>query len=256
MHKEKTGTVKSITRAISVLSAISLNLNRASDICKHTKLSSPTVYRLLQTLQNNGFVYYDDLMRRYYFGPLLAKFASSHITVNQFLINFARDKMEHLRRISGETVHLDISIGTERFKLLELTGFHSIVFAEKNSFEGRPIWSGSMGKVLLSMLPLNKMRKVLKKIQPFSLTPYTIVDKHILQKEISDIRIRGYATSINEATLGGCSISVPVYGYVQPISLSIIGPTERFGQKMIDYLNEMKKQAGIISDELSQNHKE
>jgi IclR family KDG regulon transcriptional repressor len=84
--------------------------------------------------------------------------------------------------------------------------------------------------------------------------PNTITDKKDLLKEIEKVRKQGYATSFRERLPEGASISVPIRGYITPVALSVLGPYNRFSNKvMMDVLKEMKRSAARIASRLSES---
>ena len=44
------------------------------------------------------------------------------------------------------------------------------------------------------------------------ITPHTIVNARLLGDQLERVRSQGYATTIEEMTLGACSVAVPVEG--------------------------------------------
>jgi DNA-binding IclR family transcriptional regulator len=242
-------SIQSITRAVSVLNSLSLNICKVSDISRHLNLSVATVYRLLQTLQENGLVIQDSLNREYYLGHRLLTLTSDPFVTHRYLINIATSKMEFMRKITGETVSLYVGIGLNRIRLLRLMGEQSVSYIGKPNTIN-PIWLGSTGKVLLSQLSKDELEVIFKNIQLEPLTPTTITDKPAFEKEIAVVKQRGYGTSINEETMGVASLSVPIWNYAKPVALTIVGPYERFGIHMMDYFGELKNKSREISEEL------
>jgi DNA-binding IclR family transcriptional regulator len=61
------------------------------------------------------------------------------------------------------------------------------------------------------------------------LTPYTITQPDRLRRQLDKVRRDGYATTVEEMTLGACSIAVPVYGKGNAVvaSIGIVVPTLR-----------------------------
>ena len=245
-------SIKSVSRAINVITAISQNINRVSDIAAEVNLSHSTVHRLLQSLVESGMVMQDTLHHKYYFGNLIAKLVSDPFTTHQHLIRISRKRMEYLRSKTRETVALYIRFGLERIRLEELMGPQDITYIGRRDVISS-IYPGATGKVLLSQIPQDELQGVLEKLQLVKMTPNTITNKKVLMREVEKARRQGYATSQGESSIGVAGISVPIFNYINAVSLSIAGPEERFAPKMMDYLDALKEKANEISLELLQS---
>ena len=247
--------IKSVVKAVNVLNAISNNNNKLSDISRETKISKPTLHRLLQTLKQTGLIQQDLIRKEYYLGSLLFKFTSDSLSVHQHLIYKSYSKMDDLRHGTGETVSLDIKVGMEKIKLQQLLGTHNILFVGVPPYY-EYLWSGSMGKSLLAQLPDDELKAILDYIELKPLTPRTITDKRQFRREIEKVRERGYATGYGETDLSIAGISAPIHNYCVPASLSLIGPFERLTTHMIDFADELVKKANEISEDiLKKNNK-
>jgi len=241
--------VKSIARAVDILKALSVNLNRVSDISRQLNLSKSTVHRLLKALEESGLVVQDPLNHEYYFGHLLVRLASNPITAHQHLIHCAYEKMKYLLEISKESVTLHVRLGIQRIRLQELMGSHDVRYIGRPTIAD-PLWAGAMGKVLLAQIQEEELGVILDNIELTPLTPHTITDKRVFRAEVEKVKKQGYATSYGETVSGVSAISVPVMDYVEPVALSIVGPEYRFASHMTDFLSELKKSASRISQDL------
>jgi DNA-binding IclR family transcriptional regulator len=65
-----------------------------------------------------------------------------------------------------------------------------------------------VGKVLLAYAPSEVLGEVLRRLD--RITPYTITQPGLLQRQLTRIRADGYATTSEEMSLGACSVAVPV----------------------------------------------
>ncbi len=241
--------IKSIGKAVDILNLISVNSSKLSDISRESKFSKSTVHRLLRTLIESGLVHQDPTTRQYYPGPVLFKLASDPIKIHRYLIYHAYPRMEYLRNITGETISLDIKLGMEKIKLLQLTGTKSLSFLGVGPYYSL-LWAGAMGKVLLGQLPEQELEIILNHIELFAITSRTITNMKSFKQEIAKARQRGYATSYGETDISVGAISAPVTNYYVPASLSIMGPLERLSSSIIDYTDELKKKAEELSQEL------
>jgi IclR family KDG regulon transcriptional repressor len=248
-NKPRSTKIKSIGKAVDVLKAISADKNKLSDISRELNIGKSTVHRLLQTLKDCGLVQQDIGNQKYYLGSLLFKLTSDALKAHQYLIYQAYPKMEYLRNLTGETISLDIKIGMEKIKLQQLLGTYNILFVGVPPYYEH-LWSGSMGKALLAQLPEQELEIILNNVELLPLTPRTIIDKQVFKQEIAKVRQRGYATGFGETDLSIAGLSAPIENYFVSASLSIIGPLERLSSRMFDFVDELKKKAAEISQDL------
>jgi DNA-binding IclR family transcriptional regulator len=245
----RSNSVTCISKAVSILNALNANINNIHDISKKVNLSNSSVHRLLQALVETGLAIEDPISHQYYLGFNLIKLTSNTNNAYQYVIRSAQDKLERLRDLSKETISLDVRMGMERVKLIVLMSQQSVAVIAR-PHDTSLIWTGAMGKVLLSQLAPQQLDDVLNRIELVPLTKFTITDKEAFRKEIENVRTQGYALSYSEAKVGISALSVPVRYFVEPLALSMTGPEIRFSQRMIDYLDDLKKTAQEIEKDL------
>ena len=74
-----------------------------------------------------------------------------------------------------------------------------------------PAWSTSMGRVLLSHQPEEKLNDMLARITMIRYTPQTISSVAKLRTELKTIRQQGYALNDQELEMGLRSLAVPLF---------------------------------------------
>ena len=67
-----------------------------------------------------------------------------------------------------------------------------------------------MGKVLLAHAPDDVVADALTRLA--RVTPYTITQPARMREQLEHVRRDGYATTVEEMTLGACSVAVPITG--------------------------------------------
>jgi DNA-binding IclR family transcriptional regulator len=244
MKKQK--IVNCIIKAVDILRNLSEGVDRISDITERLHLSKSTAHRLLKTLEMSELVTRDPIARRYFLGPLIFKIASKPLMAHKNLIVCSFEEMKYLRDLSRETVVLHIQVGLERICLEEIQSLENLKYtAGKGSVA--PIYTGSAGKVLLSELRDDELQFLLKNLRLVPIGPNTITGKKVLLNELEKVRKKGYATSFGERILGSASIAVPIKNYICPVSLGILGPSNRFLlKKMMDILKDHRPECFFI----------
>lgn len=243
----KTSTVKSISRAASVLNCISEGQNSLTEIAESCGLSKSTVHRLLTTLVECGIVVQDPVSRKYFVGKLITKLLSRPLVTHEFLIVCAEKEMVRLSEITRETISLGIMLGLKYISLKEIPSRYQLRVVEAETDMQGPLHAGAGGKVLLSQLNDQELQVALDNLDLKAITPFTITDKQRAFEQIRQIREQGYAESTDEVVMGAMCIAVPVKGYSLPTCLSIIGPTHRMQEKKLKYRRALQESAAHIA---------
>lgn len=115
--------------------------------------------------------------------------------------------LQDLYAATGATVHLAERDGTQALYLDRLAGNASVPVVSRVG--GRlPLHATGVGKILLAWAPDDVQREVLATLT--GITPYTITQAGRLREQLRRIRQEGYAQTVEEMTLGACSVAVPV----------------------------------------------
>ncbi len=218
--------IQVITRAINVLRALEGEPEGLSlgQIAQRVGLARSTVQRIVDALRAEQFLISASPTAGVRLGPALIRLAASasvefdHIT---------RPIMAELSQTVGETVDLSVLKGNSAVFTDQIQGRHRLraVSAVGESF---PLHCTANGKALLSVLPADKLERLLRAPLP-KLTANTITKPADLLKEIEMCRRTGIAIDDEEHTEG---ISALGTGFLYPmgraIALSIPVPTTRF----------------------------
>ncbi len=239
----------SIAHATDILICIGNDFHALTDIARECNLGKSTVHRVLKLLEQSKFVVQDTINRRYYLGPLLTRLTSNPVTSHEYLIMYASEEMRRLSMVTEETVNLDIMIGTQAFSLHEVLSLHDLKVSQDNMMQG-PLVAGASLKALLSMLNDKQLEAALENINIEHPTERTVTDKAVLKTQIKEARKQGYALTHGEWITGVICISVPVFNYTLPLSLSVVGPETRLRQHEKDVIDEITKSSSRISDSI------
>ncbi|AZG46522.1 IclR family transcriptional regulator [Gordonia insulae] len=195
------------SRVLAVLGAFdrshrSLTLTEISD---RAGLPLPTTHRLVRELETWGaltrrpdtrFV----VGRRLWDLGLLAPIQSG---IREVAAPFLQD----LYAATFATVHLAVRDGIQVLYLDRLSGRASVPVVSRVGSR-LPLHCTGVGKVLLAHAPEDVRREAMSDLPP--MTPHTVVAPGVLDRQLRQIRQQGYATTIEEMTLGACSIAVPI----------------------------------------------
>jgi len=105
------------------------------------------------------------------------------------------------------TVHLAVRDGTETLYLDRLAGHASVPVVSRVGAR-LPLYSTGVGKVLLAFAPSDVQEDVLGHLR--RITAYTITQPGRLREQLRRVHRDGYAQTVDEMTVGACSVAVPV----------------------------------------------
>lgn len=123
------------------------------------------------------------------------------------------------------TVHLAVREGTQALYLDRLAGHASVPVVSRIGSR-LPLYATGVGKVLLAHAPAEIRHDVLSNLS--RITAHTVVQPGVLAGQLSRVHRDGFASTIEELTLGACSVAVPVsQGPDVVAALGIVVPSLR-----------------------------
>ena len=248
---QKPTPIRSVARAVNTLVCLSNGVNTVTDIANCCKLTKPTVYRLLKTLEEMLMVTQDPATHLYYLGPLINQIASDPLANHHYLITCALEELRRLWDFSGETVELNIMVGLQYIRLHEIPSRFELKVVAGPDPVG-PVFVGATAKVLLSQLDDEELKVALGNIRISRVTEHSVTDERELIAQSKKIRQQGYATSYGERIPGALCISAPIKNYIWPVALSLVGPESRLNPHLDQTLQEVLVSANRIANTISE----
>ena len=219
---EKNENVRAVGRALEILLAFTEDDPElsAGELLKRVDLSRPTLYRLIYTLQENGFLVSVGEPQRFRLGPSVARLA--HVWKSTLdLSTLAEPVLRRVWEETKETVALFVAQGNMRLCVAELPSPQPLNFKRGVGYTER-IVLGASGRAILAYMDATPE-------QIRSYVQGTQVDLKDLEAELGATRKRGYATSHNELISGAVAVAVPFFDGRSPVagSLGVFGPEVR-----------------------------
>ncbi len=195
------------SRALALLGAFDDDHRRLSltELAGRAELPLPTAHRLVAELVEWG---------------ALARAASGQYVVGRRLwdlgllapvqaglVEVASPYLHDLYGATLATVHLAVRDGQEVLYLDRLRG-HASVPIVSTVGSRLPMHATGVGKVLLAHAPADVQRQVLAELP--RITPYTITQPGRLTRQLRQVLRDDYATTVEEMSLGACSVGVPI----------------------------------------------
>ena len=190
-------------------------------------LNKTTTHRLLQALLSEELVDRNPGTGAYRLGPGMMALGVQALSSNDLRLR-ARPLLKRLAEETGETATLEVPIDDTMLILDEVTSKH-FLGASGNVGTRWPIHATSTGKALIAFEQSGPDRL---KSELTSLTSNTITQLEKLEKELGDIRRRGFAEVVDELEEGLSGVGAVVRGGMGEVlgALSICGPSQRMSE--------------------------
>lgn len=213
------------SRALALIGAFDARHRRLSlsELAERADLPVPTAHRLVAELVTWGALSRTRsgeyvVGRRLWHVGLLAP-------VNTGLRQLASPYLHDLYGATLATVHLAVRDGAQVLYLDRLSGNASVPVV--STIGSRlPMHATGVGKVLLAHAPAAVQADVFAHLT--RITPYTINQPGTLRRQLARVRKDDYATTVEEMSLGACSVAVPIRARADVVaSVGIVVPSLR-----------------------------
>ena len=212
-----------------------------TELSDETGLARSTTSRLLAALERTELIERDP-GGGYVAGPLFALHAAVHDPWPQ-IARLARPVLETVGEETGETVHLGVPRGDDVVHIAQVESTYLLSARDWNLVDVPPHCS-SLGKVLYAYgaveLPTGELARP---------TPTSIGDLASLERDLADVRRRGFAVTVDELEEGLAAVAAPVHGPDGDVvaALGISGPTQRLGDRLEELGRQLKDRAEQLS---------
>jgi DNA-binding IclR family transcriptional regulator len=199
--------IESVDNALKILLLLGERSElRLTEVAEYLGVASSTAHRLLAMLQYRGFVRQERRSKAYLPGTALTGVAFAilqRFDVRQTLHPF----LEELNKETAETVHMAVLDGaTVRF--IDAIESPRAVRVASRLGQSMPANCTSSGKAMLATLSVEALHQLYPTEELPGLTPRSIRSRDALEKELGNIRRRGYSISSEESEEGVSSIAV------------------------------------------------
>ena len=225
-----------VDKALRILELLGPGEMRLSDLSSKLGEHKSTVQRLLSTLQARGFVRQDEDSKRYSLGLKVLQLASITLA-DMDLREVAREPMQRLGELTGETVHLSVYdephvVYIDKIESTFPVRMYSRVGARAESY------CTGVGKALIAFLSDYEFERYLQKVSFIRFTPNTITTIEMRRPNvpltIARSQVESGAQVIDVRTLeeheeGVRCAAAPVFGFDGRIagSISVAAPAFR-----------------------------
>jgi DNA-binding IclR family transcriptional regulator len=195
-----------------------------AEVSRASGLNKTTAHRLLRALQSEALIDRNSVTSLYSLGVGLMALGVQALASSD-LRRRVRPVLKALAKESGETATLEVPVEDSMLVLDEVAG--NYVVAATGSIGTRwPIHATSTGKAWVAFAE-HGIDRIDDQLQP--LTAKTLTSKAVFKPQLSDIRRRGYAETVDELEDGYAAVATVIRGMLGDVqgALSIGGPTQR-----------------------------
>jgi DNA-binding IclR family transcriptional regulator len=194
------------------------------DISRRSGLNKTTAHRLLAALASEAMIDRNPVTGAYRLGPGLMALGVQALSSSNLRLRM-RPVLRELASDSGETATLEVPIDGSMLILDEVTGRH-VIGAAGNVGTRWPMHATSTGKALIALAE-DGLSRLGMTLMP--LTARTIVRRSDLEKQLIEIRSRGFAETVDELEEGFSGVATVIRGGHGEVlgAVSICGPTQR-----------------------------
>jgi DNA-binding IclR family transcriptional regulator len=236
--------VQSVDRAVSILEILArAGEAGVTEISKELGVHKSTAFRLMAALERRDLVEQIDGRGKYRLGTGILRLAGA-TTSRLDLVQESRPICRRLAKRTGETVNIAVLSDGAALYMDQQAGSSAL---QPHNWVGQriPLHATSNGKVLLSALDPAEVGRQVPALASY--TDSTITTMRALQRELTQVRARGYAVAVDELEFGLTAVAAPVrdiHGDVVA-SISVSGPSFRIDASRVPELADAVMAAAV-----------
>lgn len=235
--------VQSLSRGLQILEAIADAKQGAllTDLAADLALPLSTAHRLLNTLEQRGFVRQAGEQERWFIGSSGFKVGTAFLASRDFVVQ-TKPLMKALVAQVGETSNLSV-----------LESQAAVIIAQEQCSEmmrmmvplgsRSPLHASGVGKAMLAYMPVSERKSLLASLPLPQITPWTLITQDALERALEEIKVQGWAYDDQEHALGLRCIAACIFDENStPIAaISVSGPLTRISDQRARELGEVVK---------------
>ncbi|MFW5642941.1 MAG: IclR family transcriptional regulator [Alkalispirochaeta sp.] len=213
--------INSIRRTLRVLTYICRQKSgvRVAEIARAFDTSSPAIYNYLKSLQQEGFIFKDEISGRFRATYRVVELGVL-VQGNNDLSEMVYPQLVRLSNTIDSSVHLAVQEGDLGVCISKVENSNAIPSITRvgMSFD---LYPTALGKAILAFLPEADRAEYLARVDLLPYTDHTITDRKRLETELTTTRARGYSLDMQEHKTGLHAIGVPVFDHTEHVIASI-----------------------------------
>ena len=237
MKREKTNyIIQSVNHALDILEEFCQQQEElgVTELSKRLNLHKNNVFRLLATLESRGYIEQNKATENYCLGVKNLELGQAFIK-QIGLLRQAKPVLEKLVKDCNETGYIAVARGNSVF-YLDAVETKQIVKVASRVGSRLPIFTTSVGKVLVASEPDEEIEKMIPKSGLTKFTENTITDKKKLVEHLKIVSQQGYALDYEEFDEGVACGGAPIRDYTRRVvgAIGMSGPASRLTLKKLE----------------------
>jgi len=223
-------------------------------LVEETGLPKPTLHRMLQQLEAAGIIQRDGDEKHYSSGIRLRKLAEN-LLLNSTMHSARRTILENLRAEVGESCNLT-ALSSGEIIYLDRAETEAPLRFHLHPGSRVPVHCSASGKLFLAHMSKSQRRRLIENVPLTQYTVNTITDYSMLEKDIEEAKIQGFAIDDEEFLPGLVCIAVliPSSTGQSNLGLAIQAPVIRLRpDEAIKFLPALQKAAKALAKIESDN---
>lgn len=251
----KSAGLRALRRGLDVLAAIieagDTGL-RVAEIGRRCQLERATIYRILQTLGEAGYI---ELSGRYRYvaGETVRQWRAENVLTQSVIASKLEPVLEHVSAVSGDAAFAVVREGRMSSCIARRIGSYPVQVLAVDVGTRQPLGAGAAGLALLAALPDHEAQAVIAQ-HGDTLSSYGGLNCETLRLLVKASRERGWSVVGNHAAKGALGVGVAVCnrrGY--PIAaISVAAPTDRMSRQrqafIVDAIRSALRSVGEMWD--------
>ena len=220
-----------------------------ADLARETGYDKASLFRMMHTLEVNGFVA-KDAEARYSLGLKLLSLGGS-VLAHQDLTEVARPRLVAFCREHGVSAHLARLSGSRVVTTEVETPATDMQVTGRVGMSARA-HSTAMGRAILANTPEAELQAMLPSFKYVTYTPRSIASEEELMGVLEQVRATGFATDINDRYLGFGSIAAPIFDFSGTCvaACGIVTLAQTAEEHLEEYSARVRELAAAISADL------
>jgi DNA-binding IclR family transcriptional regulator len=228
-----------------------------TELSRELGFAKSVTHRILSALVDSGFVELDETDKKYRLGYRAVQLGAVALS-NLDVRSKALSQMKVLRDETLETVNLSLRLSDSRVYIESMESPQEI---RQRVELGRPmpLHLGASSKAMLAYFTESDLENCLSDVDEKVTASGAKLSRDLIESDLKQVRIRGYAVSLSERLVGAFSIAAPIFDHRGEVigSLSISGPQSRwtepltqvYGRRVRDACSDISRKLGFVEHE-------
>lgn len=248
--------IKVLDKAVEIMELLATSRKgvRLKDAVKALRLNKTTAFRILRVLESHNLAARNG-DSTFVLGSRLLWWETCYRRDFK-LLDVVRPYLEKVRDRTSETVIFSILVGDRTVIVNQAISPH-VTSSRYDLGAAAPLHAGATGKAILANWDLEKRRQFLSQADLDRLAERTVTDRKQLERQLREIRTKGFAVTRGERFSNTASAAVAVFGTNRDVigAVAVIGPSERLtAARLKEIVPVLLKEARLLNEQLSREH--